>query len=192
MVLQWQRSKFVNLQTLWWEVNSLFWEIGMWLPGRFWSVWVNLSFNPTRCCMRTRCEYLDLQAPSFIIHCNDWVSLLWLRLISFISQILFLNKINLCAGKVLRSPLEDYTGGNNYDTLLVTTCCTNFSALIRVATKWIYAHYTCGNGYPANIYTSLSFLLLWQLEWSRRALPHTFLWCLLQYRHIPQRQLNSV
>lgn len=41
------------------------------------------------------------------------------RLIALLSQILFLNKIDLFAEKLPRSPLgdyfPDYTGGNNYD-----------------------------------------------------------------------------
>ena len=63
------------------------------------------------------------------------------------SIILFLNKIDLFAEKLPRSPLEDYfpdyTGGNNYDAacdyLLHRFVSLNQSA----ATKQIYAHYTC-------------------------------------------------
>jgi len=64
-----------------------------------------------------------------------------------LSQILFLNKIDLFAEKLPRSPLEDYfpdyTGGSNYDAacdyLLHRFVSLNQSA----ATKQIYAHYTC-------------------------------------------------
>jgi len=63
------------------------------------------------------------------------------------SIILFLNKIDLFAEKLPRSPLEDYfpdyTGGNNYDAacdyLLHRFVSLNQSAV----TKQIYAHYTC-------------------------------------------------
>ncbi|KAF8808602.1 heterotrimeric G-protein alpha subunit, GPA1-like protein [Phlegmacium glaucopus] len=63
------------------------------------------------------------------------------------SIILFLNKIDLFAEKLPRSPLEDYfpdyTGGGNYDNacnyLLHRFVSLNQSA----ATKQIYAHYTC-------------------------------------------------
>jgi len=64
-----------------------------------------------------------------------------------LNQILFLNKIDLFAEKLPRSPLEDYFpdyhGGNNYDAacdyLLHRFVSLNQSA----ATKQIYAHYTC-------------------------------------------------
>ncbi|KAF7314520.1 G-protein alpha subunit [Mycena kentingensis (nom. inval.)] len=63
------------------------------------------------------------------------------------SIILFLNKIDLFAEKLPRSPLgdyfPDYTGGDNYDAacdyLLHRFVSLNQSA----ATKQIYAHYTC-------------------------------------------------
>ncbi|KIM45751.1 hypothetical protein M413DRAFT_442360 [Hebeloma cylindrosporum] len=63
------------------------------------------------------------------------------------SIILFLNKIDLFAEKLPRSPLEDYfpdyQGGSNYDAacdyLLHRFVSLNQSA----ATKQIYAHYTC-------------------------------------------------
>jgi guanine nucleotide-binding protein subunit alpha len=63
------------------------------------------------------------------------------------SIILFLNKIDLFAEKLPRSPLEDYfpdyTGGSSYDAacdyLLHRFVSLNQSA----ATKQIYAHYTC-------------------------------------------------
>ena len=63
------------------------------------------------------------------------------------SQILFLNKIDLFAEKLPRSPLgdyfPDYNGGENYDAacdyLLHRFVSLNQSA----ATKQIYAHYTC-------------------------------------------------
>ncbi|KAK0462408.1 heterotrimeric G-protein alpha subunit, GPA1-like protein [Desarmillaria tabescens] len=63
------------------------------------------------------------------------------------SIILFLNKIDLFADKLPRSPLSDYfpdyTGGDNYDAacdyLLHRFVSLNQSA----ATKQIYAHYTC-------------------------------------------------
>ena len=62
-------------------------------------------------------------------------------------QILFLNKIDLFAEKLPRSPLgdyfPDYNGGDNYDSacdyLLHRFVSLNQSA----ATKQIYAHYTC-------------------------------------------------
>jgi guanine nucleotide-binding protein G(i) subunit alpha len=62
-------------------------------------------------------------------------------------KILFLNKIDLFAEKLPRSPLgeyfPDYTGGANYeaacDYLLQRFVSLNQSA----ATKQIYAHYTC-------------------------------------------------
>ena len=63
------------------------------------------------------------------------------------SQILFLNKIDLFAEKLPRSPLgeyfTDYTGGADYNAaceyLLQRFVSLNQSA----ATKQIYAHYTC-------------------------------------------------
>lgn len=66
---------------------------------------------------------------------------------AFAYQILFLNKIDLFAEKLPRSPLgdyfPDYTGGDNYDAacdyLLHRFVSLNQSA----ATKQIYAHYTC-------------------------------------------------
>ena len=62
-------------------------------------------------------------------------------------QILFLNKIDLFAEKLPRSPLgdyfPDYNGGDDYDAacnyLLNRFVSLNQSA----ATKQIYAHYTC-------------------------------------------------
>jgi guanine nucleotide-binding protein G(i) subunit alpha len=62
-------------------------------------------------------------------------------------QILFLNKIDLFAEKLPRSPLgdyfPDYAGGDSYDSacdyLLHRFVSLNQSA----ATKQIYAHYTC-------------------------------------------------
>ena len=62
-------------------------------------------------------------------------------------QILFLNKIDLFAEKLPRSPLgdyfPDYTGGADYNAaceyLLQRFVSLNQSA----ATKQIYAHYTC-------------------------------------------------
>ena len=62
-------------------------------------------------------------------------------------QILFLNKIDLFAEKLPRSPLgdyfPDYAGGDDYDAacnyLLNRFVSLNQSA----ATKQIYAHYTC-------------------------------------------------
>ena len=62
-------------------------------------------------------------------------------------QILFLNKIDLFAEKLPRSPLgdyfPDYNGGADYDAacnyLLNRFVSLNQSA----ATKQIYAHYTC-------------------------------------------------
>lgn len=68
------------------------------------------------------------------------------RIVSLL-QILFLNKIDLFAEKLPRSPLgdyfPDYTGGDDYDAacnyLLHRFVSLNQSA----ATKQIYAHYTC-------------------------------------------------
>ena len=65
----------------------------------------------------------------------------------FLVQILFLNKIDLFAEKLPRSPLgdyfPDYNGGDDYDAacnyLLNRFVSLNQSA----ATKQIYAHYTC-------------------------------------------------
>lgn len=67
--------------------------------------------------------------------------------VSSILQILFLNKIDLFAEKLPRSPLgdyfPDYTGGPDYNSaceyLLQRFVSLNQSA----ATKQIYAHYTC-------------------------------------------------
>jgi hypothetical protein len=67
--------------------------------------------------------------------------------VSSIHQILFLNKIDLFAEKLPRSPLgdyfPDYTGGSDYNSaceyLLQRFVSLNQSA----ATKQIYAHYTC-------------------------------------------------
>lgn len=67
--------------------------------------------------------------------------------VSSILQILFLNKIDLFAEKLPRSPLgdyfPDYTGGSDYNSaceyLLQRFVSLNQSA----ATKQIYAHYTC-------------------------------------------------
>jgi guanine nucleotide-binding protein G(i) subunit alpha len=64
-----------------------------------------------------------------------------------ILQILFLNKIDLFAEKLPRSPLgdyfPDYAGGSDYNSaceyLLQRFVSLNQSA----ATKQIYAHYTC-------------------------------------------------
>lgn len=64
-----------------------------------------------------------------------------------VHQILFLNKIDLFAEKLPRSPLgdyfPDYNGGDDYDAacnyLLNRFVSLNQSA----ATKQIYAHYTC-------------------------------------------------
>lgn len=66
---------------------------------------------------------------------------------SNVTQILFLNKIDLFAEKLPRSPLgdyfPDYAGGDDYDAacnyLLHRFVSLNQSA----ATKQIYAHYTC-------------------------------------------------
>ncbi|KAI0338293.1 heterotrimeric G protein alpha subunit B [Trametopsis cervina] len=63
------------------------------------------------------------------------------------SIILFLNKIDLFAEKIPRSPLgdyfPDYTGGDNYD-LACQYLLNRFVSLNQSqATKQIYAHYTC-------------------------------------------------
>ena len=68
-------------------------------------------------------------------------------LIMPLSQILFLNKFDLFAEKLPRSPLgdyfPDYTGGNNYD-LACDYLLHRFVSLNQSAvTKQIYAHYTC-------------------------------------------------
>ena len=93
---------------------------------------------------------LDMQFP---VVCQDFYSTVFPStafdrgLILLLSQILFLNKIDLFAEKLPRSPLEDYfpdyNGGNNYDAacdyLLHRFVSLNQSAV----TKQIYAHYTC-------------------------------------------------
>ena len=78
-------------------------------------------------------------------------------------KILFLNKIDLFAEKLPRSPLgdyfPDYTGGDNYDAacdyLLHRFVSLNQSA----ATKQIYAHYTCATDTQQIKCTSPLFLL---------------------------------
>lgn len=80
-----------------------------------------------------------------IVSAPDSASLSVLNMFS--CQILFLNKIDLFAEKLPRSPLgdyfPDYAGGDNYDAacdyLLHRFVSLNQSA----ATKQIYAHYTC-------------------------------------------------
>ncbi|KAJ7620971.1 heterotrimeric G protein alpha subunit B [Roridomyces roridus] len=63
------------------------------------------------------------------------------------SIILFLNKIDLFAEKLKRSPLgnyfEDYTGGDNYDAACSFLLQLFVSQNHKAATKQIYAHYTC-------------------------------------------------
>lgn len=74
-------------------------------------------------------------------------SSIWEPSLTHPSQILFLNKIDLFAEKLPRSPLgdyfPDYTGGADYNSaceyLLQRFVSLNQSA----ATKQIYAHYTC-------------------------------------------------
>jgi guanine nucleotide-binding protein subunit alpha len=74
-------------------------------------------------------------------------SSVWEPSLTHPSQILFLNKIDLFADKLPRSPLgdyfPDYTGGADYNSaceyLLQRFVSLNQSA----ATKQIYAHYTC-------------------------------------------------
>ncbi|KAJ6484008.1 heterotrimeric G protein alpha subunit B [Mycena sanguinolenta] len=62
------------------------------------------------------------------------------------SIILFLNKIDLFAEKLPRSPLgdyfPDYTGGDNYDAAC-DYLLRRFVSLNQSASKQIYAHYTC-------------------------------------------------
>lgn len=62
-------------------------------------------------------------------------------------QILFLNKIDLFAEKLPRSPLADYfpdyTGGDNYDAACEYLLHRFVSLNQSAATKQIYAHYTC-------------------------------------------------
>ena len=61
--------------------------------------------------------------------------------------ILFLNKIDLFAEKLPRSPLgdyfPDYTGGDNYDLACEYLLHRFVSLNQNAATKQIYAHYTC-------------------------------------------------
>ncbi|KAG6810536.1 Guanine nucleotide-binding protein subunit alpha [Tricholoma furcatifolium] len=63
------------------------------------------------------------------------------------SIILFLNKIDLFAEKLPRSPLgdyfPDYTGGSNYDAACEYLLHRFVSLNQSAATKQIYAHYTC-------------------------------------------------
>ncbi|KIM35217.1 hypothetical protein M413DRAFT_449861 [Hebeloma cylindrosporum] len=63
------------------------------------------------------------------------------------SIILFLNKIDLFAEKLPRSPLEDYSpdyqGGSNHDAACDYLLHRFVSLNQRAATKQIYAHYTC-------------------------------------------------
>ncbi|GAW07766.1 heterotrimeric G protein alpha subunit B [Lentinula edodes] len=63
------------------------------------------------------------------------------------SIILFLNKIDLFAEKLPRSPLgdyfPDYTGGDNYDAACEYLLHRFVSLNQSAATKQIYAHYTC-------------------------------------------------
>jgi len=63
------------------------------------------------------------------------------------SIILFLNKIDLFAEKLPRSPLADYfpdyTGGENYDAACEYLLHRFVSLNQSAATKQIYAHYTC-------------------------------------------------
>lgn len=62
-------------------------------------------------------------------------------------QILFLNKIDLFAEKLPRSPLgdyfPDYQGGDNYDAACSYLLNRFVSLNQSAATKQIYAHYTC-------------------------------------------------
>jgi guanine nucleotide-binding protein subunit alpha len=63
------------------------------------------------------------------------------------SQILFLNKIDLFAEKLPRSPVEkyfpDYEGGNNFDAACDYFLHRFVSLNKSPASKQIYAHYTC-------------------------------------------------
>ncbi|KAF9074015.1 heterotrimeric G protein alpha subunit B [Rhodocollybia butyracea] len=63
------------------------------------------------------------------------------------SMILFLNKIDLFAEKLPRSPLAtyfpDYTGGDNYDAACAYVLQRFVSLNQNAMTKRIYAHYTC-------------------------------------------------
>ncbi|THH23211.1 hypothetical protein EUX98_g7972 [Antrodiella citrinella] len=63
------------------------------------------------------------------------------------SIILFLNKIDLFAEKLPRSPLgdyfPDYQGGDNYDAACAYLLSRFVSLNQSAATKQIYAHYTC-------------------------------------------------
>lgn len=64
-----------------------------------------------------------------------------------LQQILFLNKIDLFAQKLPRSPLGDYfpdfNGGDNYDAACAYLLNRFVSLNQSAATKQIYAHYTC-------------------------------------------------
>src|SRR5260221_8168371 len=81
------------------------------------------------------------------LHRMHTFSSFWEPSLTHPSQILFLNKIDLFAEKLPRSPLgdyfPDYTGGYDYNSaceyLLQRFVSLNQSA----ATKQIYAHYTC-------------------------------------------------
>lgn len=89
----------------------------------------------------------------FSVVCQDIYRKCYIRLsrptslTTYRYQILFLNKIDLFAEKLPRSPLgdyfPDYTGGADYSSaceyLLQRFVSLNQSA----ATKQIYAHYTC-------------------------------------------------
>lgn len=83
-------------------------------------------------------------------------------------QILFLNKIDLFAEKLPRSPLgdyfHDYTGGDSYDLACEYLLHRFVSLNQNAATKQIYAHYTCATDtqqikcrFPPCFFPSFSF-----------------------------------
>ena len=62
------------------------------------------------------------------------------------SMILFLNKKDLFAEKIMKSPLEkfcsDYTGGSDYE-IATGYMAKKFNSLNQSAEKQVYTHFTC-------------------------------------------------